>query len=130
METIQVVRGFNEIIRIRERISLKGVNPVVYENLDNVSAIYCRIRKDNRSDIVAKYSRDEKEGYIQLVRVDEYNYRLVIDSYLTRKLEIGTYYLGIAIHKENTDFEDNVFRGICETTILELVESKTDVGLE
>ena len=55
METIQVVRGFNEIIRIRERISLTGVNPVVYENLDNVSASIVGIRKDNKSDIVAKY---------------------------------------------------------------------------
>lgn len=121
-------RGKNYKFKIKARTSS---DPLTYADLDtDVTAIYCRLRKSTSYDIIQKYSRDAKTGYIQLTRIDEFTYQGVVDSSLTNNLEAGDYYIGIMFHFEDTDFDDNAFKGCNEAAMFTIEKSLTDIGRE
>lgn len=128
MEKLQIFKGQNYKITINIP---KGTTPETYCNLyTEFSGIYARLRRSTATNIIAKYSRDEKTGYITFIKVDDFNIKAVVDQSLTENLAVGSYYLGLAFHQLDTDFSDNTFRGCTEVLQLEILESKTDIGLE
>lgn len=123
--------GIPHKFSIKLQTSAEGVTPIVFDNLEtNYVDIICVFKGPATRDVVVKFSKVTKEGYILLKKLSAYEYQGVIESAITTQLNRGVYYLGVNFATTDTDIEDAEYNDAKEQAIIRIIRSKTDIGLE
>lgn len=85
--------------------SMTNDGGVTFVNIDDLIDVVIYMYQDPNDDII-KFSKLDREGFIQLTKTTEYSYRGIIDSSLTKYMVCGTWYVEINVMSTNAELED------------------------
>lgn len=121
MALTEVYIGNPQVISIKKRVSLG-----IYRNLDNFIEIIVYISSGLNSQKVIKFSKTLKDGYTQLIKVDEYTYIAKLTRANQKYLGCSDIFISCDFRDENwtSNNEDNKLSGDYIFTLVNLPVSK------